>query len=147
MNINFGRATAGMLKYAAAFGVTLLFAAPAVGADNSEPNGDFGLQIGGTVHASQVSCNGDNQHFGQGCEVGNAFARMVQPPRSVDRPADAGISLTKYSRERHMAVTIYSQHDMCSTKNPNLASFFTCRREKENNEWKKSTFPRSFRRP
>jgi hypothetical protein len=28
--------------------------------------------IAGTAHAMQVSCNGDNQQFGQGCEVGNA---------------------------------------------------------------------------
>jgi hypothetical protein len=27
---------------------------------------------GGTAHAMQVSCNGNNQQFGQGCEVGNA---------------------------------------------------------------------------
>ena len=28
--------------------------------------------VAGTAHAMQVTCNGDNQQFGQGCEVGNA---------------------------------------------------------------------------
>ena len=31
----------------------------------------------GTTHAMQVSCNGNNQQFGQGCEVGNAAWILV----------------------------------------------------------------------